>query len=89
MKALDSFLEARDLLLRLRTDHAKAMQQFRWPVLDEFNWALDYFDAMARGNHAMALHIVGEDGTEVKRSFHDMSPITCADWACVAVTESF
>jgi acetyl-CoA synthetase len=73
MKALDSFLEARDLLLRLRTDQANATQQFRWPVLDEFNWALDYFDAMARGNHAIALHIVGEDGTEVKRSFHEMS----------------
>ena len=69
MTSADAFLEARDLLLRLRSDQAAALRQFRWPQLDEFNWALDYFDAMARGNEAPALHIVGEDGSEVKRSF--------------------
>jgi acetyl-CoA synthetase len=71
--ALDAFLQARDLLLRLRTDHAAAVQQFRWPQLTEFNWALDYFDTLARGNEAGALHIVGEDGSEVRRSFAQMS----------------
>src|SRR6267154_2362581 len=25
---------------------------FHWPRLDEFNWALDYFDAMAEGTAA-------------------------------------
>jgi len=73
MKPADSFFEARDLLLRLRGDHAAAVERFRWPALDEFNWALDYFDTMARDNDAIALHIVGEDGSEVKRSFRQMS----------------
>lgn len=37
------FVEARDMLLRLRTDYDAAMREFRWPVMDRFNWALDYF----------------------------------------------
>ena len=73
MTSADAFFEARNLLLRLRTDQAAALREFRWPQLNEFNWALDYFDAMARGNEAPALHIVGEDGSEVKRSFRELS----------------
>ncbi|EWS56513.1 hypothetical protein X551_00678 [Methylibium sp. T29] len=46
------FLQARDLLLRLRDDQAAAAREFRWPALGEFNWALDHFDAMARDPHA-------------------------------------
>jgi acetyl-CoA synthetase len=68
-----SFIEARDFLLRHRDDYATAYRDFVWPRLDRFNWALDYFDVMARGNPAPALHIVGEDGTETKRSFDEMS----------------
>jgi acetyl-CoA synthetase len=67
------FHAARDLLLRLRDDQPAACRQFRWPVLDRFNWALDHFDAMSRGNPATALHIVGEDGSEVRRSFEQLS----------------
>jgi acetyl-CoA synthetase len=70
---LQSFTQARDLLLRLRDDQAAAVQEFRWPQLTEFNWALDHFDAMARGNPAPALHIVAEDGSEQKRSFAQMA----------------
>src|SRR5262249_35147003 len=61
----EQFLAARDLLLRLREDYAAARVQFRWPQLDRFNWALDYFDALARGNDRAALHVVGEGGAEV------------------------
>ena len=68
-----AFTHARDLLLRHRDDYDTAVREFRWPVLDHFNWALEYFDVMARGNEATALHIVGEDGSEVKRSFAQMS----------------
>ena len=68
-----AFLKARDFLLQHRTDYATAYRDFRWPQLGEFNWALDYFDAMARGNQATALHIVGEDGSETRRSFAQMS----------------
>lgn len=68
-----AFLEARDFLVRHRTNYDLAYRDFRWPVLDQFNWALDYFDEMARGNDATALHIVGDDGSEVKRSFAQMA----------------
>ena len=73
MTSADAFLQARDLLLRLRSDQSAAVRDFRWPQLEEFNWALDYFDAMARNNEARALHIVAEDGSEVKRSFRELS----------------
>ena len=68
-----SFIEARDFLLQHREDYATAYRDFVWPKLDRFNWALDHFDVMARGNAAPALHIVGEDGSETKWSFEEMS----------------
>ncbi|UOK36766.1 AMP-binding protein [Pseudomonas palleroniana] len=67
------FLAARDFLLAHRTDHATAVRDFRWPQLDAFNWALDYFDAMAEGNSADALWIVEEDGSEQRYSFQQLS----------------
>ena len=73
MTATPSFIEARDFLLRHRDDYTTAYRDFVWPKLDLFNWAIDHFDAMARGNSATALHIVGDDGSEVKRSFEQMS----------------
>ena len=71
--ALDAFTQARDFLLKHRDDYTTAYRDFQWPALTEFNWALDYFDAMARGNDATALHIVAEDGSEVRRSFAQLS----------------
>ncbi|HSV70931.1 MAG TPA: AMP-binding protein, partial [Methylibium sp.] len=71
-----AFLQARDLLLRLRDDQSAAVRDFRWPRLGEFNWALDHFDAMARDPalaDTPALWIVGEDGSELKRSFRELS----------------
>jgi acetyl-CoA synthetase len=70
---LDRFLGARDLLLAHRSDYAAAARDFRWPQLDRFNWALDYFDSMAQGNDAPALWIVGEDGSEHRPSFRQLS----------------
>jgi len=67
------FLAARDFLLSHRTDYATAVRDFRWPQLSEFNWALDYFDAMAEGNHANALWIVEEDGSEQRYSFQQLA----------------
>ncbi|MBV8262081.1 MAG: AMP-dependent synthetase, partial [Paraburkholderia sp.] len=55
-----AFIDARDLLLRHRTDYARAYAEFAWPKLDTFNWALDYFDVMARGNDNPALWIVDD-----------------------------
>ncbi|MBI1394634.1 MAG: AMP-binding protein [Betaproteobacteria bacterium] len=73
MSSLASFRAARDTLLDLRTDQAAAVAAFRWPELTEFNWALDHFDSMARDNSGPGLWIVGEDGSEVKRSFAELS----------------
>ncbi len=64
-----AFLEARDFLLRHREDYAVAVRDFRWPKIRQFNWALDYFDVMARENEQPALWIVGEDGSGQKVSF--------------------
>jgi len=68
-----AFLAARDFLLRHRDDADTARRDFRWPQLDHFNWALDHFDAIARGNDAPALWIVNETGAETVRSFREMS----------------
>ncbi|POR54622.1 acetyl-CoA synthetase [Paraburkholderia eburnea] len=55
-----AFIEARDLLQRHRTDYDRAYAEFVWPQLDTFNWALDYFDVIARGNDNPALWIVDD-----------------------------
>ncbi len=68
-----AFLAARDLLLQHREDYDTATRLFRWPQLDRFNWALDHFDVLARGNDAPALHILEEDGSEQRLSFAEMS----------------
>ncbi|HEX5110190.1 MAG TPA: AMP-binding protein [Vicinamibacterales bacterium] len=68
-----AFLAARNLVLRHRLDREAAVREFRWPALDRFNWALDYFDAIASGNDAPALHIVDDDGGEHVRSFAQMA----------------
>ena len=71
--SLVAFKQARQFLFDHRTDYATAYRDFQPPQLTEFNWALDYFDPMARGNDAPALLIVGEDGSEIKRSFAQLS----------------
>ena len=73
MTAVNEFLAARDFLLQHRSDYATAYAGFKWPKLKEFNWALDYFDAMARDNDHPALWIIEEDGREAKLSFAQMS----------------
>src|SRR5262245_29848379 len=67
------FLEARDYLIAHRDRYEQVVRDFRWPRLDRFNWALDYFDAYAQGNERTALWIVGDDGAEVKQSFAELS----------------
>ena len=67
------FISARDFLLRHRENYEVSFRDFAWPKLDQFNWALDYFDAMARDNAEPALWLVDEDGSEVKLSFVALS----------------
>jgi acetyl-CoA synthetase len=66
------FVAARDFLLRLREDYGTAYRDFQWPRLDRFNWALDYFDVMARDNAQPALWLVDEDSGETKLSFAEL-----------------
>ena len=68
-----TFLAARDVILEHRTDYDAAVRHFQWPTLDRFNWAIDYFDVIARGNDRPALHLVEEDGAETIRSFAQLS----------------
>ncbi|WP_416969880.1 AMP-binding protein [Streptomyces sp. 4F14] len=67
------FRRARDFLLAHREDYATAYAGFTWPRPQRFNWALDWFDAIAAGNDRTALHIVEEDGTEQKLSFAELA----------------
>ncbi|WP_143660776.1 AMP-binding protein, partial [Streptomyces fradiae] len=71
--ATEEFRAARDFLLRHREDYAAAYAGFTWPRPARFNWALDWFDAVAEGNDRTALHIVEEDGTETRLSFAEMA----------------
>ncbi|MFZ2007512.1 MAG: AMP-binding protein [Stellaceae bacterium] len=68
-----AFLEAREFLFTHRADYDTAYRDFRWPRLDRFNWALDYFDPLAHGNDRPALWIVNEGGGEEKISFAEMA----------------
>jgi acetyl-CoA synthetase len=68
-----AFWAAREFLLEHREDYETAYRDFRWPRLDKFNWALDYFDTYARANDKIALWIVNEAGPEIKLSFAEMS----------------
>jgi acetyl-CoA synthetase len=69
-----AFRAARDFLLAHGEDYAAARAGFRWPEVDEFNWALDWFDGLAgeRGNET-ALWIVEQDGSEQRFTFAELS----------------
>ena len=72
--ATDNFRAARDRLVALRENHAEAVAGFEWPdVGDTFNWGIDWFDAIARGNNRPALVIAEEDGTTARFSFEEMA----------------
>src|ERR687893_1072492 len=74
MDVAEAYRASRDQLLALRGRHETAVAEFRWPELGErFNWAVDWFDAVARGNDRPALVLVAEDGTTMRRSFDEMA----------------
>jgi len=65
---------ARDQLVGTATDYEAALENFQWPRLTgKFNWAIDWFDVIARGNDRTALWIVEEDGDERRVSFDEMA----------------
>jgi acetyl-CoA synthetase len=67
----DDFRAARDLLLELREDHDAARARFRWPRPERFNYARDWFDAVAAGpaGEREALVILGPDADEQRLTF--------------------
>ncbi|HKI56911.1 MAG TPA: AMP-binding protein [Trueperaceae bacterium] len=73
MTATDTFLQARDFLLREREDYDAAYRGFRWPQLETFNWALDWFDQYARGNDRPGLWLRDDAGGEEKRTFAELA----------------
>ena len=73
-EATEIYRSARDQLLGLRGQQVLAGETFRWPDLGgRFNWAVDWFDAIARGNDRPALVVVQADGSSVTRSFDEMA----------------
>ncbi len=73
MTELDRFIAARDFLQTHATDYQRAANEFEWPVLEHFNWALDYFDHIARDNHAPALRILEESGVEASLTYAQLA----------------
>jgi hypothetical protein len=41
---IEAYKAAREFLLAHRGDYATAYRDFRWPEMEQFNWALDWFD---------------------------------------------
>ena len=72
--ATDAYRAPRDQLLSLRGEHERAVREFAFPHLgDRWNWAVDWFDAIARGNDRSALTIVEEDESAASVSFDEMA----------------
>jgi acetyl-CoA synthetase len=63
-----TYKAAQELLIEHRADPKTASEQFQWPELDRFNWALDWFDAeLASGasRDRPALRILGDNAKEL------------------------
>src|SRR5690349_22859544 len=58
----EAFKAARDYLFEHRTNYRTVHRDFRWPQLDNFNYALDWFDDLAKGadGQRLALKIIGD-----------------------------
>jgi acetyl-CoA synthetase len=71
--ATGAYRTARDLLLQHREDYEAARAGFTWPELDEFNWALDWFDVIAAEHPDRdALRVVTAD-QDVRLSYAGMA----------------
>ena len=70
----EAFKAARDFLFVHRTVYRTAHAEFRWPQLEDFNYALDWFDTELAGGplaDSPALTIVGEGAAT--RTFAELS----------------
>jgi len=72
--ATRQFRSARDFLVAHREDYETAYRDFSWPSFDRFNWARDWFDALAvEQPEVAALTIVEEDGEVNSRTYAEMA----------------
>ncbi len=71
----ETFRRARDFLLSTRTEYSRAYEQFEWPRLEHFNFALDWFDAVLAVEHAdqAGLRIIEDDGADNSYTFAALS----------------
>jgi non-ribosomal peptide synthetase component F len=72
----DGLRSARDLLLEQRNDLEAARVGFSWPRFEHLNWALDWFDAVARRPETAgrdALVVVEQDGAVQRRTYAELS----------------
>jgi acetyl-CoA synthetase len=73
--ASQALRDARDFLLDNAEDYETAYRDVRWPELETFNWAVDWFDgvlAVERPDQT-ALWIVEHDGAEGQWTFGELS----------------
>ena len=69
-----TFRDARDFLIAHREDYDTAYRDFSWPDFDRFNWARDWFDALAvEQPEVPALTIVEEDGEVNSLTYAEMA----------------
>ncbi len=72
--ATATYRTARDQLLDLRGRHEQAVEEFTWPdVGEQFCWAVDWFDAVARGSDRPALVLVHEDNSSTSVTYDEMA----------------
>jgi acetyl-CoA synthetase len=66
---------AREFLLDHREDYETAYRDYIAPRLETFNWAVDWFDGVlaVERPEQTALWLVGEDGTEARLTFAELS----------------
>ncbi|MDX6264981.1 MAG: acetyl-CoA synthetase, partial [Kribbellaceae bacterium] len=68
------FRDARDFLVAHREDYDTAYREFSWPEFGRFNWARDWFDALAvEQAEVAALTIVEEDGEVNSLTYAEMA----------------
>ena len=74
MTATQTLRAARDFLVANRTDYAAAFAGFRWPRLEQFNFALDWFDVIAaQDEEREALRIISDQGPPETRTYAELS----------------
>ncbi|WP_030013445.1 AMP-binding protein [Curtobacterium sp. S6] len=76
MTVTEQFRQARDRLVELREDYPAARAEFEWPRFEHFNFAIDWFDAVAATPERAeqnALVIVEQDGSSQRLTYREMS----------------